>query len=265
MAAENDIETKAERMAGHRRAPVKQGYQAMSSFIVWNAIKNRIEWQQRISGKIHLRDQAREQPGSEERKVNVGRAPGIGVILPRVSTRFYGNQTVIALAIRQHASAAREIRVERRAMLIHAMAIASRRIGLPDFDQRSGNRASLFIQDTPAHNDAFSDGFAAMLPSEVIIVLADVAMAEDRATKLRQGVREQDQGPFWESFARGSVGGVIVIWLGAVRCAPITDDSGHGIGENTDSNRRRVSGQGRIEPQHEGQSRAGRVKAVGYV
>src|SRR5207244_10126253 len=83
-ATENDIETIPERMTGHGGVPVKIRDQAIARVFIRNAIKDRIKWQQGISRKIHLRHQTREQPSTEKRKMNVRRAPGIRMILPRV-------------------------------------------------------------------------------------------------------------------------------------------------------------------------------------
>src|SRR4029077_9821847 len=221
-SAKNEVEMKSERMAGDGGVPVKMGDQAMARVLVRNALENGIKRKQRISGKIHLGDQARKQARSKERKVNVCRAPGIGMILPGISAGFYGDKTIAAFTIREGAAAAREVRIERRVMLVHAMAVAPGRVRLPNFNQRAGNGASLFIQNSPADDDAFALRFTAVLMSKVAIVFADVAMAENGTGELRQGVREQDQRLFRVTFAGGDVGRVIVIRLRSSRGALIT-------------------------------------------
>ena len=65
-AAENDVKVISQSMTGHRGVPVEERDQARARVFIGNAVKNRIERQQRISRKIHLRDQAREQSGTEE-------------------------------------------------------------------------------------------------------------------------------------------------------------------------------------------------------
>ena len=144
-AAENNVEMISQRMTGHRCVPVEERDQALARVFIGNAVKNRIERQQRISRKIHLRDQAREQSGTEEREVNVRGAPSIRMILPRVRARLYRDKTITAFPISQHASAAREIWIQRGIVLVHAMTVTPRRIGLPNLDESSGNRASFFI------------------------------------------------------------------------------------------------------------------------
>jgi len=64
------------------------------------------------------------------------------------------------------------------------MAVPSRRVGLPHFNERPGNSAPFFIQYPATYDDAFSLGLAAVLMSEVIIVFADLAMAKNRAGEL---------------------------------------------------------------------------------
>src|SRR5260370_10874506 len=84
-AAQNKLKMISEGVAGNSGVPVKMGYQAIARVLVGDAVKNGVKGQQRIPRKIHLRDQAREQSRAKKRKVNVRRAPGIGMILPRVS------------------------------------------------------------------------------------------------------------------------------------------------------------------------------------
>src|SRR5947209_2693013 len=127
-APENDVEAIAERMAWYGGFPIEKRYQAVSRVLVRDAVKNGVEWQQRIFREIHLRDQARQQPRAEERKVNVCGAPGILMILPRVRAGFYGDKTIAALAIGEHASAAGEIRIDRHAVPHHSKPLAPRRL-----------------------------------------------------------------------------------------------------------------------------------------
>src|SRR5260370_18373190 len=172
-------------MAGNGGIAVEERYQTIASVLDRDAIENGIKRQQRISRKIHLRNQAREQPLAKKRKMNVCRAPGIWMILPRVGTGFNGDKPIAALPIREHAAAAREIRVKRRAMLVNAMTSTPRRVHLPNFDQGSSNPPSMFIQHTPADDDSFSLGFPTVLVGEVVVVGADIAVAENRAGELR--------------------------------------------------------------------------------
>src|SRR5579864_7052336 len=83
-ATQNDIEAIAERVFGNGVLPIEGRYQARAGFLVRDAIEDGVERKQRISGKIHLRDQAREQPRAKKRKVNVRGTPGVGMIPPGV-------------------------------------------------------------------------------------------------------------------------------------------------------------------------------------
>src|SRR2546427_755774 len=255
-AAENDVKAIAERMAWYGGFPIEKRDQAVSRVLVRDAVENGVEWQQRISRKIHLRDQARQQPRAEERKVNVRGAPGILMILPRVLAGFYGDKTIAALGIGEHASAARKIRIERRAVLIHSVPIAARRVGLPNLHQRSGNGAPFFIQYAAAHDDAFAEGLAAVLVRQVIIVFADVAMAEDGAGELRQCVRQENQRLFRGTLARGDVRRVKVIGLRSGRRTLIT-------GRFNDSAKATVTGEGVSGQAHAREYSRRRVGGVG--
>ena len=60
-----------------------------------------------------------------------------------------------------------EVRVERRRVLIDLVAVASRRIRLPDLDQRLRHRASIVVEDPSLDDDALAKGLAGVLPGEV--------------------------------------------------------------------------------------------------
>lgn len=98
-------------------------------------------------------------------------------------------------------------------MLIDTVPIPSRRVGLPDFDQGAWNRASIFIQHAPAHDDSLSLSFSTVLVRQVVVVGADVTVAKNRAGEFRQSVRQQDEWLFGVPFRRGDVRRVEIIRL----------------------------------------------------
>ena len=71
-------------------------------------------------------------------------------------------------------------------MIIHLVQITARRIGLPHFDQCAAHRPPVFVKHTPMHEDAFSDRLALVLRGQIIIVLANQAVPEDRSRSFRQ-------------------------------------------------------------------------------
>src|SRR5690242_682550 len=149
------------------------------------------------------------------------------MILPRISAGFDGDKTIAALAVRKDAAATGEIRVKRRTVPINAMTVAPRRIGLPDSHPRPRNRAPVFIQNAPAHHDAFSRSFAVVLVCQVMIVRADSTVAENRAGEFTQRMRQQNERLFGVTLTCGDVRGVEIIRLRSRPRSPITQYFAH--------------------------------------
>ncbi len=126
-------------------------------------MKDGIECEQRIAGKIHLRDQPSGERGAEKRKVNVLRAPGVVVIFPGVRARTNGDKTVAAVVVGESAAFAGEIRVERGIMLIVLVEVAAGGIGLPDFNEGAANGPAIFIDNAAGHFNAFAKRLALVL------------------------------------------------------------------------------------------------------
>src|ERR1700692_1103151 len=95
----HDIKAKAEREIGFRAQPVERGNQAPARGFFVHAVKNGIEFEERIARKIHLGDQAGGKRGAEEGKVNVLWAPGVVMIFPRISARANGEEAVAAVVV----------------------------------------------------------------------------------------------------------------------------------------------------------------------
>ena len=55
------------------------------------------------------------------------------------------------------ASAAGEIRIERRIVAIDVVKVAAGRVRLPHLDQRVGDRAAVVLEDAPGHVNALAD------------------------------------------------------------------------------------------------------------
>src|SRR5258708_34768874 len=78
------VETIAQRPLRLGRRQIKAGDQPMPCALVRDGLENGVVGEKRIAGKIHLRNQARGECGPEERKMNVGRTPGVLMIVPRI-------------------------------------------------------------------------------------------------------------------------------------------------------------------------------------
>jgi hypothetical protein len=99
------------------------------------------------------------------------------------------------------------LRVERRVPLIHLVGVPSRRVGLPDLDQRLGHRLPVFIEHSPGDDDALPGGHGGVLAREIVIQRTDPSGPEHRAAQFGQRLRNDDQRLRWMAERRGAVGG----------------------------------------------------------
>ena len=122
--------------------------------------------------------------------MNVRRTPGVGVVAPRIRARLDGDEAVIALAVGEDAARAQEIRIERRRMIVARVAIAARRIGLPDLHQRVRHAAAVFIQHPAGHDDALALRRLGKMQRQVVIGLADRVVAVDGSGQFAERMRQ---------------------------------------------------------------------------
>src|SRR5689334_13266766 len=82
-----------------------------------------------------------------------------GVAAAGHRARLYRDDAEPALAIRRHSAKATEIGIERLIVLpVVGMAIAPRRVGLPDLDDRIRHRRTVAIEDAALDGDPFAGG-----------------------------------------------------------------------------------------------------------
>src|SRR3546814_2123437 len=86
---------------------------------------DRVEREQRIAGEVHLRHQARRDAGAEQREVDVVGPPGIGVVAPGIGAGLHRIEAVDTLCVGDAASAAEEVGIERRVVLVRLMDVAA--------------------------------------------------------------------------------------------------------------------------------------------
>src|SRR5580704_12615392 len=134
-SVKNNVEPEPQRFRWNCRPPIKNRNESVARLLIFRAIENGIEGNQRIARKIHLRHKARRERWTKKRKMNMCRTPRIVMISPRVFPGSDCLELVAAFRIRQRMPATCEIRIERRTVLISTVKIASGRIGLPDFDK----------------------------------------------------------------------------------------------------------------------------------
>src|SRR6266704_571735 len=213
-AAQHDVEAVGERPFRNGVLPIEHRDQANARSLVGDRVVHRVVLEQRVSRKIHLRDHAREERGAEQREMDVRRAPGIVVVAPGILARPNADEAVAAFGVGHGAPGAGEVRIERCIVLIGAVRVAPGRVRLPDFDQGVRHRLAVLVEHAPAHDNALADRLAPVLAGEIVVGRLDVAVAEDRAGQLGQGLRRHDERLRRASLLRRGVWRVVVLRLG---------------------------------------------------
>src|SRR4051812_4362776 len=83
-ATEHDVEAVAERPFRYGGLEIERGDQPGPRLLVRNRVEDRIEREERVARKIHLRHQPRQEGRAEEGEVDVRRPPGIRVVSPGI-------------------------------------------------------------------------------------------------------------------------------------------------------------------------------------
>jgi len=133
------------------------GDEPAAAVFVGDAIVNRVEREQGVARKIHLGDQPLEKVEAEDRKMDMGRSPGVVMVAPGVSAWANGGEAVLAILIGQTAAGPAKVGVERRVVLIDPVEVAAAGVGLPNLDQGIGNRAIVFIQHAAGDDDPLAN------------------------------------------------------------------------------------------------------------
>src|SRR5580658_1526254 len=110
------------------------------------------------------------------------------MIVPGVSPRFYGQETVLAVFVRQDTALAAEVGVERSPEVVETMGVTPGSIGLPDFDQRPGERVPFLVEHASLDDHALTEGFTRTLARQVMIRRGDGQIIEYRAGSLGESV-----------------------------------------------------------------------------
>src|SRR3546814_17351207 len=96
----------------------------------------------------------------------------------------------LTLCVGDAASAAEEVGIERRVVLVRLMDVAAGGVGLPDLDQRVGLRAPRLVEHVAGDDDALANGlsgglpFFAAVPGQVVVERPEAVLPEHRAGPL---------------------------------------------------------------------------------
>src|SRR5207342_3657419 len=101
-------------------------------------------------------------------------------------------------------------RIERRVVQVDAVAVAAGGVRLPDLDQLSAKRLPVRAEQTPRHDDPLAEWLACVLAGQVVVELADPALAVDGPGHLGERVRQDDERLLWMPEPRPDVVRVVV-------------------------------------------------------
>src|ERR1700739_4286307 len=93
--------------------------------------------------------------------------PGVVMIAPRICARPNSDKTVAPFFIGERLAHAREIRIQRRIVLVDFVEIAPSCVGLPDFHQRLSYRAPIFVQHAATHYNSLAKGLTFTLMRKI--------------------------------------------------------------------------------------------------
>src|SRR5918997_645501 len=221
--SQHHVELVRERPLRHGFTEVEVGDHPLPVPRVAHRVEDRVLEEQRIAREVHLRHEARGERVSEQGEVDVGGAPGVGMVLPGVRARLDRDEAVAALVVGHAPPRTGEIRVERGRMAVHVVLVASRGVRLPDLDQSVAHGPPVSVEDAPVQDHPLPERLALVLPRQVVVDLADALVAVDRTRDLRQGVRERHERPPGRARPRGHV---VRMQVGGIRAlASIGDRS----------------------------------------
>src|SRR5450755_1118881 len=83
------------------------------------------------------------------------------MILPGIGTWTNRQEAIDPLVVGQAATHAQEVGIERSGPLVPLVQVATGGIGLPDLQQRVGQRRALLVKHAARHDDTLADSLAA--------------------------------------------------------------------------------------------------------
>src|SRR6266852_2662724 len=161
--------------------------------------------------------------------MNMRGTPRVLMIAPGIRTWPYSNEAISPFTIRECVTAPGEIRIQRSVVLVRLMQIASRRIRLPDFDERMRNRPRVLIHHSPAHDNSFAKRFAAVRPRQIASLHIDRLFSKQRPRHFRKRVRYIHQRLRRRALNGGHVRRMKMRRLRARSRPPISHDVRHPI------------------------------------
>src|SRR6266849_11124094 len=139
--------------------------------------------------------------------MDVGRTPGIGVVLPGIRARTNSQEAIDTVFICHTTANAEEIRIERPRPLITFVKVAASGIGLPDLQEGVRHGLPTLVEHSSGNNDALADGLAAGrgITCEIGVLWGDGADSGTRPRQFRESERHIDKRKCRRATARGLI------------------------------------------------------------
>jgi len=114
------------------------------------------------------------------------RTPRVVMIAPRIRARLDGGEAIDAVAIGHDPAVAGKMRVERRLVEIHRVRVAAGRVGLPNLEERIGNRAAILVEDAATDDDPLANRLTVVEMGHV-----DITGTNDLAPEARSVISDR--------------------------------------------------------------------------
>src|SRR4051794_34338182 len=96
-----DVEFVGERPIRLRLLDRKARQHAIAGALVGDGVEDRVELEQRVAREVHLRDESLRECLTQQREVNVGWAPRVVVVAPRIRPRLDRGEAVATFVVSQ--------------------------------------------------------------------------------------------------------------------------------------------------------------------
>ena len=186
--------SKASAQSGSLACHRKARDHALARALVTHRVEDRVVGKQRVVREVHLRHEPLHEGATEQREVDVRRPPGVVMVAPRVRSRLDRREAVASIVVGDRATRAGEVRVERGGPAVPAVLVASGGVRLPDLDERAAQGLPLGVEHAAAERDSLADRLAGVLAREVVVELAEDALATELWTgDLGDRLRHEDE------------------------------------------------------------------------
>ena len=158
-------------------------------------LEDRVLVVKRVTREVHLRHEPAREGATEDGEMDVRRAPRVRMVLPRIGTGLHCDEFIAAVRGGERATRTREVGIERRWMLVALVPVPSGRVRLPDLDERARDGPSVLLEQAAGHDDSLAKRFAAMLPRQVVVELADLPFPVEGVREVVDATGQDDEWP----------------------------------------------------------------------